>query len=107
VADITLTYTFSDGESGLGTKIMQNFDDLLTVLNGSLDHDNIDDETWLSIKKMIASTKFIANLIESQTEGENLVFDISDVAAVKFKITDSNDVVLFQIQQDGTIKVGA
>lgn len=107
MADITLTYTFADGNTGLGTKIMQNFNDLLTVLNDNLDQDNIDDETWINIKKMIASTKFIASLIENQSGATDLVFDISDVAAVKFKITDSDDAVLFQIEQDGTIKVGA
>jgi len=107
MADITLTYTFSDGDSGLGAKIMQNFNDLLDVLNGSLDHNNIDDEAWLNIQKMIASTKFVASLIENDSGAKDLVFDISDVADVKFKITDSDDTVLFQIQQDGTVKVGA
>ena len=107
MADIALTYTFATGNTGLGVKIMQNFNDLLAVLNANLDQDNIDDETWLSIQKMIASTKFVAALIENQNEAADLVFDISDVAAVKFKITDSADAVLFQIEQSGTVKVGA
>ena len=107
MADIALTYTFATGNTGLGVKIMQNFNDLLVVLNTNLDQDNIDDETWLSIQKMIASTKFVAALIENQNEAVDLVFDISDVAAVKFKITDSADAVLFQIEQSGTVKIGA
>lgn len=107
MADIELTYTFATGNSELGTKITANFGDLLEVLNAHLDQNNIDDETWLSIQKMIASTKFIVNLIENQSSGQDLVVDISDVEAVKFKITDSEDTVLFQIQQDGTVKTGA
>ena len=107
MADIALTYTFATGNTGLGVKIMQNFNDLLAVLNANLDQDNIDDETWLSIQKMIATTKFVAALIENQNEAADLVFDISDVAAVKFKITDSEDAVLFQIEEDGTVKTGA
>ena len=107
MADITLTYTFATGNDGLGVKIMQNFNDLLTVLNDQLDENNIDDETWFAIKKMIASTKFVAPLIENQSPGQDLVVDISDVAAVKFKITDSDDAVLFQIEEDGTVKTGA
>jgi len=107
MADITLTYTFSDGDSGLGAKIMQNFNDLLDVLNGSLDQNNIDDEVWLNIQKMIASTKFVTPLIENDSGAKDLVFDISDVEDVKFKITDSEDAVLFQIEQDGTVTIGA
>ena len=107
MADISLTYTFATGNNGLGVKIMQNFDDLLAVLNAHLDQNNIDDETWLSIQKMIASTKFVATLIENQNEAADLVIDISDVAAVKFKITDSDDTVLFQILQAGDVKIGA
>ena len=108
MADITLTYTFSDGESAtLGAKIMQNFNDVIAVLNAGLNQTHLDDESDLSIKKMIASTKFVAALIEDQELGTDLVVDISDVADVKFKITDSSDTTLFQILQAGVVKVGA
>ena len=108
MADIELTNTFTDvNDANLGSKIQANFGDVTDVLNGGLDETHLDDESELGIQKMIASTQFVTPKIESPAEVVDLVIDIDAVpTGAKLKITDSADVVLFQILETGGIQIG-
>lgn len=109
MADISITNTFTDTlDIHLGSKVQADFEDVTDVLNAGLDETHLDDESDLGIKKITASTKFVTPEIESQLEAADFVIDIDDVpSGAKLVITDSDDVVLFQIAEDGGIEIGA
>jgi hypothetical protein len=106
VSNITYTYTFADGNTTLGTKVTANFGNITTVINGALDGTNIKTGASLAIKKMTASTKFVAPKISSKAI-EDLIVNIPTIGGSKLRVTNSSDVVLFEIDSTGMLIIGS
>ncbi len=100
MSDITISNTFVNGNSGLGTKLAANFQDIIDVVNGNIDAGNLKTGMSLTIAKMTA-TKVIAALIEKYAADQDMRFDIGDFAGIKIEITDSDDTVLFRLDASG------
>ena len=107
MANISYTNTFATGiDAELGAKIQANFDSITTAINGNLDQDNLAAAADLSVSKITASTKFIAPGIKCASLVD-MIFDIATFAGSKLKITNSDNATLFEIDTDGTMKIGA
>ena len=104
---ISYTYTFQDGNTGLGTKITANFSAITTVLNGALDGANIKSGASLAIKKMTASTKFVTAKISSKMLAEDLIVNIPTIGGSKLQVKNSSNVVLFEIDSTGKLIIGS
>ena len=107
MANISYTNTFAAGvDAELGDKIQANFDSITTAINGNLDGDNIVSTADLSVSKVTTSTKFVAPGLECAALVD-VIFDIASFTGAKLTITNSDDAVLFQIDTNGTMKIGA
>lgn len=104
----TLTYTnvLVDGNTGLGVKIMQNFTDALTVLNGGLDEDNLAEGADLHVASMEANTAAVVAEMEPAVVAHESYVDLPTVETAMLEVTDADDNVLFQIDVDGDVVVG-
>ncbi len=107
MGNIAYTYVFADGNTGLGAKIQANLDDITDIVNGALDGTNLKTGASLAIKKMTASTKFVTPKITSKVTAEDLVVNIPDTGVSKLKVTNSSDVVLFEIDSTGKLIIGS
>ena len=105
--NISYTYTFSDGNTSLGTKIQQNFTDITDIINGALDGDNLKSGASMAIKKMTASTKFVTAKISSKMAAQDLVFNIPTSGAAKVQVKNSTDTVLFEIDLNDGVTIGS
>lgn len=99
---ITYTNTFTAGDSLLGSKIMQNFNDVTTVLNGLLEETNLKTNTSMSINTITASTKIRTSKINTPTM-EDMTIAIPTSGDTKLIVRNSNDVVIFEIDNNGDL----
>jgi hypothetical protein len=107
MSTLNFTHTLVDGNTGLGVKIMQNFTDAKTVLNGGLDGGNFASGADIHAASMEANTKAVVAAIEPAVVAEESYVEIPTVGTAKLEIQDSTGAVLFQIDVDGHTKVGA
>jgi len=107
VSTLTYTHTLVDGNTGLDVKIMQNFTDAKTVLNGLLDGGNLASGANMHIDSMDANTKAVVARIDPAVEAEESFVDLPTVGTAMLEIQDSAAAVLFQIDVNGHTKVGA
>lgn len=107
MSTLNFTYVLVDGNTGLGVKIMQNFNDAKTVLNGLLDGGNLASGANMHVDSMDANTKAIVARIDPAVDVEESYVDIPTVGTAKLEIQDSAATVLFQIDASGHTKVGA
>src|SRR4030042_6151900 len=55
MSNVTLTNTFTDGTVADADEVMENFNDIVNVVNGSIDGDNISSGSALAITSLAAT----------------------------------------------------
>jgi len=102
---LTYTNTFSDGQTvDIGVEIQENFDDITTLVNGSLNGDNLAATADLDVYSLAASTYMRTPLIEAKGSS-NIEMNISNFGGSKLKVTDSDDTVLFEIDANNEVVI--
>jgi hypothetical protein len=106
MANITWTNTFTTNQHGnIFSKIQQNFNDGLTVLNGNIDGSNISTDSVISTNSITVSSALDATILENTNLAIDMVLEFGAGGTKKLMITDSADTSLFEVDIDGNITV--
>jgi len=85
MANVTLPYTLANGNTADGGQVQQNFDAIVTQVNGNLDSDNLASGA-VTLAKLATDVKVIEN-VYTATGGATIPKDETDVNIISQTIT--------------------
>ena len=105
MGNIVFTNTFANTPiSNLATKLQQNFDNVLTVLNGNIGDSNFNSNSNLNINSLTSDSLITPSILNNDTAFDlSLSFGLS--SPKKVKIINSTSTSLLEIDNSGNITI--
>jgi hypothetical protein len=75
MSTITLSNTLTNGQTADADEVMENLNDILNVVNGSIDEDNISSSSALSVASITMTGTLTTNTIAEKISAEGVTID--------------------------------
>lgn len=104
---LTYSHSFINGDTGLGAKAQDNFDDITLVINGALDGSNVKTNSMIMIDSIDISGTLNTLAIENPSIAYNMTANFEVNVDNKLEIKNNSSALIFYIDNSKDIYIGS